>query len=737
MKQRDVRLYSKTRFQDSAVSGDASSSSPPQPSCKFRALRDGHSKRYNNRIGDFGPGTIKIRRISAIRPFWGIQTMNRGFVFRRFARSAGLLLVVQFLSSMCCLGQEMHSDKDRLPLLQDMRDLGRGVVVFDRLDIVVGDIERMAKDLSVDSLTSEFLRMDKGLCDVTYPGLVYYIDNNLAHVRIKSRSGLARLLDLPDEEPEDGKLYSMPIADYLPLSELLNIRDEGTVNGDALIFANNWGVERDSAAEIDAWRAAGDNLLWPKLDSKGQAIVSGTGIAFISGFSDGGEAFRDYFSDFERMQAESLNPKEVEWFRDFGSVISMTDRQVLGVRYHERVLEIRGRAQLPEGTTFDGLIKTEVSEVDWKPDLGLRNENLVLALAFHTDAFPNPAPMRFLPRMGLYYGAEQEQLQWLQGNMVGVLAELIGDSWNELTAGRLALYETPDAEKLGQFAIVGVVDSRDSAVVLDELDRIASLTGPLANAVKADERDEEIRRLIEELGSDDYEIAARAETRLVLAGRAAIEPLKTASRDWTGDRSNAAQRILRRMEAISPDSPEQQERLTFSDPAFWTTLNPGLWLERNTGEFAGFDSHTVHISADPSKTEEEVQGAVAIMVGLFGPAWEKVRVVQIDDHFVFMIGSDDALLESVVQRVQKGTGELAQSMDGVGNCSRTGQIQAWIEGRRIFKLFLGEDLPQEMKVLKGEERPIWLAMDVGLNGMDVKTLIPIEQIIPAVRMLMF
>lgn len=663
--------------------------------------------------------------------------MMRRFQYCRFALAAIVVLVVHFLYPPCSHCQDTRSPDDRLPLLREMHDLGQTVLVLDKLDIVAGDIQRMANDLSVDSLTSEFMRMDKGLSEVTHPGLIYYPDQNVGQVRIQSRSGISRLLELPDGQLEDGKIYPMPIADFLPLSKLLSVRDEGAVIGDDLVFSNDWGATTDSSAAIEAWREAKDNMLWPKLDSNSQTIVSRSGIAVISAYDGAEDDFTWFNTDVEETIGESLNPDELQWFRDFGSTASLTDRQVLGLRYHERVLEIHARAQLPEGTNFDGLIKSDDSTNDWKPDLGLGNENLVLALAFHTDAFPNPAPLRFLPKLALTYGGQHEQLRWLQGNMIGVLAELIGDSWNELKAGRLALYETRDADALGQFAIVGVVDSRDSAVVLDELDRIASLTGPLANAVKADQRDEEIRRLIEELASDDYELAARAETRLVLGGKAVIEPLKNASREWSGDSLRAAERILRRLENRVADSPEQGERLAFSDPAFWTTLNPGLWLERNTGEFAGFKTHTVHISADPSKTPEEVEGAVGIMVGLFGPGWEKVRVVQIESHFVFMIGSDESLLESIVDRVVKGSGDLANSLAGIGNCSRSGQVHAWVEGRRLMKLFLGQELPQELQVLRGEERPIWLALDIGRNGADIKSLIPIEQIIPAVRLLIF
>ncbi len=628
-------------------------------------------------------------------------------------------------------------DIDRLPLLREMRDLGEYVVVADRFDIFADDLSRMAKDLGLDRIFSDERDSKSRLVDVTHPGIVFYPELSVGQFRLKSRTDFARLMKLPNEDPKDGDFYEMPIADLIPLHRFLYFweeEEEGVFLGENLVVRKRG----DKAAEsVKAWFTAQDNLLWPKLDSHSQTIVSQSGISFISAYDEGRSAFAEYVSELQEMNAAVLNPKELEWFEKFGAVAGSTDRQILGMKYHEHLLEIRARFQLPQDVTFDSLIKTDDRSASWIPDLGLSNENLVLALALDSDALPNPAMMRFLPWLGLTQFGQQQEFRWLQGNMVGVLAELLGDSWNDLTASRLGLYETSNAMAQGQFAIVGVVDSRDPGRVVEELERISRLTSPLGNGVQADERDKEIKKLIEELGSDNFEVSARAETRLVLAGHAAMEPLTAASVDWTGQRLSAAKRILHRLQSVRAQSESHKVRLAFTDPTFWTTLNPKLRLEKATGATAGFTTHTIHISADPSKTVEEVEGAVAIMASLFGPNWDTIRVVQVDKHFVFMIGSDDTLMQRMVQRVSQGQGDLARTLAGVGDSSRTGQMQAWVDGRRIMKLFVRVDELQELQAIPNQERPIWFAIDINKNGGELKTLVPVVQIIPAVRLMMF
>lgn len=652
---------------------------------------------------------------------FGIDMLSRGLFF------------VWAIFPALAPGQEKQECEDRMPLLREMRDIGNTVVVVDNLEVVVSDIKRLAADLGHEDLASKFLHMTPGLNEVTHPGVIYYSDAGLGVLRTKSRGELARLMNLPIEEPVDGEFYEMPIGDYIPLKALHEIEDESVFWGDNLLFTPSWGPRRFDES-IAMWRDAADKPLWPRLDPASQDIVASTGISIVSAFDDGGAFFDAFVGEVEDGFSDKLNEREIEWLKEFSGIASRSNRQVFGIKYHERVLELRARAQLAEGDSLDNMIRRETSVEDWKPDRGLVSDRLVLALSFQTNAFSSPAPFRCLPRLGLYCAGHREQLHWLQGNMVGILAELMGDSWNDINAGRLAFYESADAPKLGKFAIIGVVDAKDSAAVLEQLEYVARLTGPLANSDKAAERDEEIMRLIGELASDDHEAAARAETRLVLAGRAAIAPLKDASRALNHEQKRAVERILKRLGEIDP---ENAERLAFTDPAFWTTLNPGLWLERNTGRVAGFNVHKVEITADPSKTPEEVQGAVAIMLNLFGPGWDKVQIVEVRDHFVFMIGSDNELLEKTIANVEWGAGELSKALEGVGDSAQTGQIQAWMNGHRLMKLFLGEEWPEEQKPDDIDKRPIWLSLDLSGQSGDFKALIPIDQVGPVVRFLLF
>ncbi len=377
-------------------------------------------------------------------------------------------------------------------------------------------------------------------------------------------------------------------------------------------------------------------------------------------------------------------------------------------------------------TSFDGLLELAQTERDWRPDLGLELQRLVVAGAIQMDVFRSSAGARVIPQTLLRGFGRRQQFRFLHGNMLNLLLELAGDSWNELRAGRIALYVNQDVEQQGQLAIIGVVDSNDPDQVMSELARLSQLTRPDEDATTRGKIEQEIARLVRELGSLDSNTAARAETRLKLAGPMALPALEEIAHSKDDALRRRADRILRQLKNRSP-----RDASRVADPWFWTTLNPGLRLVESTGSMSGFTAHTVEVTPDPSKTPDEVEEAVAVMQSLFGPNWNVIRFVQVRQHFVFMIGSNDELLQRIVSHVDTGSTFLMKSFDNVGQGSRQGQLQVFVNTTGLRSL-----MREPATGVDGswKDQLCWTGLAFEHNAASLEALIPVKQIIPFVMM---
>lgn len=640
-----------------------------------------------------------------------------------------VLAPVLFVLALCVGGTlaAQQLPPARLPLLESIVDWPDENLILDDLAVVKADTRRLLTDLNLGdaaALVDSFL--DQPMPDGAFhPGVVLYSFGVAAQMKVRSRPMALQWLGV-DEKAAAGQSF-VPGNEGLRLA-LQGSPDRGAIVGDDLLLVQKkWNDQREED-EIQRWLDGREERLWPRLDEPARFILGHSGIAFFHRPRRG----VDLTLEFERQLGgfrDELTAAERHWLQSMIETFAASDRQVLGMKYHDRLMELRGRALIGSGKSFHGLVNEGSADADWRPDLGLEREQIVLAIAIQMEAFPNSAASRTLPRLVLHGGGSSRGFEWLHGNMLRVLTELMGDSWNDLRAGRLALYQNVDTGQFGQFSLIGIADARDPAVVLRELERMSRLTSPEAASVRGFERDQEIARLIDDLASGDPNTAARAETRLVLAGRAARGSLKEAAEGWDGQQAAAADRILRH---IDDTDHGDASRRTVSDPGFWTTLNPGLRLDLNSGTVAGLPSHTIEITPDPSKTPDEVAEAVRMMELLFGPRWSSVEVVEAGHHFVFMIGSDGALLERTTDSVAAGRQVLSASLKGVGSSPQKGQIQLWMDGPRLQALVAPHAWQPDPGPAADTSQPAWLGLLLDGQAAEVDALIPVGHLIPVV-----
>ncbi len=605
-------------------------------------------------------------------------------------------------------------------------------IFIDDVKIVRDDINQLGEDLGFGSLADNFLRdfLSVRTEEVFYsrksgfslPGA--FVGETILGFVIVDRELMLEQLDV-DGDIEEGEFFRFYDTEYLPIQTELIVGHEqqtyGIISGNQLFVCEDDQKESVKAA-LESERVDEDFF-----DDKMKEILDLSGIS-VAGTLEFADEFIDDFTEITQPEGLDLTESELEWLRSFGDVAKHAQASVLGFKYQEsKDLQFRARVKTPDEHSFEKIVNLE-NRRDWNPDLGFEKEGLIFSGSIQMDAFHSAAPIRAIPRLLLYEFGNQRNFKFLQGNMLRLLSELMGDSWNDLTAARVAVYQNLEADKhlAGEIAIMGVLDAKSSANVLKELEALAAVTSPMMAAERSQQKQDEIAELIEQLASSTDSEAVRAETRLRLAGPSAIESLDAAfQRSTAGPFRNRVERILT---FLRTREKEIAETTAVADPYFWTRLNPGLALQLNEGEVDGYQRHIIEISPDPSKTDQQVADATAIMVGLLGPDWNQLQIVQVKDHFVFMLGSNQDLLKKFVANTNLGTGKISKSFEGVGQCDWQSPLQFSVDAAGLSKL-LGYRNWLRQKT-KPADQPVWLGVNMSEHAIGIDILIPVQQIIP-------
>jgi len=651
-----------------------------------------------------------------------------------FALSA---LVISF----CCLGsaiaqedkgsQAAESESDLTPA-DRVRMGNKFTLVISDPDVVMDDIDRLMIDMGFGSIATNYDHIEETLSDDWYRPRsgVFIYDSYLGNsptieFTLTDQSKLARKLKSLDlTEPADEAWF--PFANSFPLPipfpELITpIRARrGYVKDDRFLICDvNKKEEGNEVLESE--------LLSTQLNTIGRDIINQSGLSIVTLDKDGSWLTTDGWN-FDIGNPQDWTSEELDWLKKANRFVSHAQHAILGLKYHrKKFLELR--ATVCSKHSIDTLVDLSVLGRDWQPDLGLEPEQLVLAAALQMDAFRSSAPPRALPRLAARYLRGNDSWQFLQGNLVQALTELTADSWNDLTAARIALYENDDDEGAGRFALIGVVDARDSSQVLKELELLSQLTSPLMVGERAELRRDEIRRLVLQLGAEDQNLAARAETRLRLAGQSAAAECLQALESEYESQDRGTRRINVRIKQYIENSAMNPQTSTdgITNPWFWSTLNPGLNFREKTSTINGHTLHTIDITADPSRDEQEVTEANQVMAATFGPNWNRVQIVQIDNNFVFMLGSDQGLLQQVVANVTSKSKKLTDPMAGVGDGSAQGPLHLFLQSSRMRNL---------LRPSKPKSRPsdqlIWANLNISEQNLGVRVLAPCHQILPLV-----
>jgi hypothetical protein len=642
----------------------------------------------------------------------------------RWRTATSLSVLLQFFLFGSLQAQEILP-----PLSERVTMASDQILVVNDLEVVKTDIEALFQDLSLGSEDGldDWFQPDIDVGISRQAGCVVYWKNSFVspvrEFRVVDREKLHSVFDLPQPnvKVEDKTWTSLKEESGVPLFDSWT----GNQTGTATIVGNRFITASSRMEDLGKLVCEGKPLA-PLLNPIGHGIINSSGLTFIA---LGDNVDPESIGGFDRILTEAsgdITEAESEWLQQLAVAANSAKAALMGVKYHkEKVIELRGQAVLDKKVSLGKLFKLAHSDERWDSDLGFDPKGLVMTAAVKLDAFKSSAGPRAAAHVLLQEGGVFQQSEFLRGNMLKLMIELVGDSWNDLTAARIGVYQNDKPDKVGQLALVSVVDSRDPAIVMDELAKISRLTNPGDTEEQNNARQAEVKRLIAELESDDANVSARAETRLRLTGEIGMEELSQAKSQLSENAQRRADRVLRRIKYRLEEIDELKVEVL--DPEFWTTLNPGLELKPNSGTLAGFPVHSILVTPDAAKSPEEVTSAVEIMTTMFGPKWDEIKVVQVDQHFVFMVGSNEEALSRTINNVKAGSSLLMTHLEKTGYGSKTGQLQGFVNTFRLQKVFSNRGFRKAIKETH-DDKLCWLGIQFSERAIGVEALVPIEQI---------
>ena len=464
---------------------------------------------------------------------------------RSFSALLGLFAIFQVAP---LLAQEKLSDR----ILAD-----HSTMIINRLDVVQDDLTRLGQDLMPNADVKNFVRLwfnSNGSGIDKDSGVIIYKPLDFNNPVLEYRTSDPTMADSNFKEetkPEEAasswrsiKIDRFPFVWLMttflgPPKEFVGLRI------DDRFFVRIQDDKKSKKEDYD-WLLADKPKLATKMDPVSHQIINKSGMTFILDTSklDLGGYF-DAKDVVDENNFQSLTESERLWLEDLAKLAKDTEYALIGLKYHQRVMELRSHVKLAKETQLDDLFNIQDAQKPWDAALGFEHQGLAGVISLNMRAFKSAAAARAIPKVGLSEIYHSNATRFLSGNMLRLLAEFVGDSWNDLSATRLGIYENDADQKAGQVAIVAVVDAKDPQQVIAELKKISALTMPADKNAEAEaQRLQRINKLIKDLESDTAHVASRAETRLKLGGEVALEAIRDAMPNLNLNAKRHAKRVI-------------------------------------------------------------------------------------------------------------------------------------------------------------------------------------------------
>lgn len=245
------------------------------------------------------------------------------------------------------------------------------------------------------------------------------------------------------------------------------------------------------------------------------------------------------------------------------------------------------------------------------------------------------------------------------------LLGLFGEVWRKIGGYRLAAYQSSDPLRNGMLGIVAILDTDEPGQMVSDVRELAEFidgsrlfeptepagddqveaSGPVLSA----KGEASVRKLVEQLASDDPATRQSAVVRLTLIGkptRSFIAPLASPDGDAEMETARQARRVLSVLDKAKERSSDKSltpRLLSSSNLKFQFSTEPDAEFNRQV--------HSIEIE-HTSKTERH-QAVGRQMSKMLGPQWNRLRLVPFENRLLVLIGSDPELFRSAIASLEE------------------------------------------------------------------------------------
>jgi hypothetical protein len=347
---------------------------------------------------------------------------------------------------------------------------------------------------------------------------------------------------------------------------------------------------------------------------------------------------------------------------------------------------------------------------------GLPEGRVVAAEALRGDGEHNAAIAR------VFFAALWEHafrgMGWVspadRASHVGVFTEI----WKHLKGSRAAVYQNADRASHGLLSAVAILDTADAEKFLAELRQLARFGGDdLDLSEKTGQRHDvvAVEKLVRDLGDDHYPVREAASTKLTLIGEPALPLLEKALKS---DDAEVRRRAADIKETIVTAAVERRKEALDKEALRHVRPTFGFAARAESLEGTRVDVLRVRLAEKDAK-------AAASLKELFGPEWDRIRLVIHGQQVVVLIGSDRELLKAALTNLKEGKRGLADGKVLAGaanhaNLQRRAEVHLSLAAMQM--LWAGADL--EKPGAAGRLALTSFAVTIDLEFLELDVWIP-------------
>jgi hypothetical protein len=598
--------------------------------------------------------------------------------------------IAMFVSSVAAQEEPQHEEpqdvaKNRIELVDLISEHSTASLLVNSKNKLVQNITAFGRDsefpysgiaqMFLNQLDGKGLDPDRPLCvRLSDDG---NMDDQIVIFCINDAAKLGAFLGLPVDHLTEGKIHKLSNS----VVPLIFDYDHAMRQGDLVILGNDpkWlEAERDRDKQAEQ-----------RLTERQRAMLRSSDLAAHVNLQKTNRVLaKDQATWLERLKkSTSVDDREMVELVD--DIILSSDQLVTITRYEDRLFEMSTEITFASVDALAKAIDNKVRDQNFSSTLGLPEDGLVFSTGINFEQFRSESAARVLA-----YAAMNSQF-WLGWNMdesqisQEMMISIFGTMYRHTKATRVAFYQANLDQPLTDCSLLAVIDARDPNALLKEISELAQVA--LASEMTDTERTAEINRLIQQLGDQKYAVRKSASVKLALIGEPVVEPLKQAAHSDDPEIAFRAQEILASFQAAR----ESAAKTFVNEDDLWANFRPTVKIAAEE-KFAGERCLILQI-----ETGQENAKQATLLRELFGPDWNRIRMVQVGDRFVMMLGSDVERLGIAIDQVKAGLDPIAEKAALTGRDLSHNQFQFHFSMQRIFNMMHHDRKEKQLEYRKG------------------------------------